>query len=148
MAVNFRIVELTQGKQAIVDVEDYPLVSKYKWHLSGAGYAVRTVNRKNKVYMHREINNTPADKFTDHINGNRLDNRRSNLRTCYRSGNAMNIGKPKGKSGFIGVYSTGKRWRARVKIGGTMKHLGSFTTPELASKARNKYVNQYIKAGI
>ena len=146
-APNFKIVELTQDNQALVDSEDYPLVSQYKWHLSGAGYAVRTVERRKKMYLHRIINRTPEGKFTDHINSDRLDNRKANLRTCYRSGNAMNAIKPKGKSGFIGVYATGKSWRARVKVDGIMRHLGSFATPEAASKLRNKFVNHYIKAG-
>lgn len=98
--------------------------------------------------MHRLVNKTPEGKFTDHVNGNRLDNRKSNLRTCYRSGNALNAQKAKGQTGLVGVYPSGSAsWRARVKINGIMKHLGTFSSPRAASRARETFVKNYIGAG-
>lgn len=82
-------IPLTKGKSAIVDDDLYWSLSQIKWHYSG-GYAVyfeKKTRPRKAVRMHRLINNTPEGMDTDHINGNKLDNRRANLRTCSRSAN-------------------------------------------------------------
>lgn len=84
-------IKLTQGKHALVDNEDYPIVSQNKWHVS-KGYAVRDVylrgldGKKEQIHisMHQQIMNTPQGWDTHHKNNNRLDNRRKNLVTCTR----------------------------------------------------------------
>src|SRR5260221_205877 len=97
----------------IVDDEDYEYLNQWKWHLSSNGYAVRrpyikgsekTGQKHTVVWMHRVINNTPAGRDTDHINRDRLDNRRSNLRTATFSQNSMNKGLSKSNtSGIKGI---------------------------------------------
>lgn len=84
-------IKLTQDKHALVDDEDYPIVSKYKWHLSGTGryvYAVRDIymskDEQIRITMHQQIMNTPPGYDTHHKNNNRLDNRRKNLIICKR----------------------------------------------------------------
>jgi len=78
------------GQFAIVDDEDYDrLISFGVWHLSSTGYAVRRTRGKT-VRMHRLVNNTPEGLFTDHLNNNRLDNRKSNLRTVTHKENMQN----------------------------------------------------------
>lgn len=92
-------IPLTKGAVAIVDEEDYELVSKYKWHLNSMGYAVwrgMVDGKKKTIRMHRLINNTPDGKYTDHINRNRLDNRRCNLRTVTQKENMQNKERGKG----------------------------------------------------
>ena len=84
MGNRVREIKLTQGKTALVDKDDFKRLSQYKWHYNSRGYATRQeylgkVNGKYKqktICMHREVNNTPVGKDTDHINGNKLDNRR------------------------------------------------------------------------
>lgn len=86
-------IALTQGKFAIVDNEDYPLLSKYKWHISGRDkyiYAVRQICLTNPketivISMHQQIMNTPPGYDTHHKNNNRLDNCKKNLLICTRT---------------------------------------------------------------
>ena len=72
-------IKLTQGKYAIVDDEDFAYLNQWRWYYHN-NYAVHTNKNKSRIYMHRFILNTPKKMFSDHINGNGLDNRRSNLR--------------------------------------------------------------------
>lgn len=85
---------LTGGSAVLIDEEDYDLVQSFgKWYLSDTGYAVKKtrVQGVSKTFrMHRVINNTPDGMVTDHINGNRLDNRKSNLRTVTQMLNTQN----------------------------------------------------------
>lgn len=84
-------IKLTQGKHALVDNEDYPIVSQNKWHIS-RGYAVRDIClrildgkiEQIHISMHQQIMNTPPGYDTHHINNNKLDNRRKNLLICTR----------------------------------------------------------------
>ena len=89
-----KTIPLTRGAVALVDDDDYDLlISIGKWHLSDTGYAVirRKLNGNYKtIRMHRVVNKTPIDKITDHLNNNRLDNRKANLRSATHKQNAQN----------------------------------------------------------
>ena len=76
----------------------------------------------------------PRDgKIVDHINGNKLDNRRSNLRIVDASGSSQNV-SGRGRSRFRGVYPTRSgRWQARVKFQGMVHYLGNYATEEEAA---------------
>lgn len=79
--------------EVLYDETDAELVAKYKWHIGDTGYAVwRGVEdgKKKTIRLHRLIANCPTDKIVDHINHNKLDNRRSNLRVCTQSDNMRN----------------------------------------------------------
>ena len=81
------------NKEVLYDETDQPIVDSYKWHVNDSGYAVwRGVKdgKKKTVRLHRLINNTPVGMITDHINHNKLDNRRRNLRSCTASDNMRN----------------------------------------------------------
>ena len=142
-----KIIELTKGRQAIVDDSDYKYLNQWKWHYSDGGYAHRSQHIRigknkyscKKIRMHRVINNTPDGFITDHINRNKLDNRKCNLRTTNKSVNTINRGKPNNNtSGFKGVYLdswTGK-WRAELKLNRKKISLGRFVEIEDAIKAR------------
>jgi len=82
-------IGLSRGASAVVDADDYEYLAQFNWHLSDQGYALGTINKK-RVRMHRIVNDTPDGFETDHINRNKLDNRRSNLRTATRSENTLN----------------------------------------------------------
>lgn len=95
-----REIKLTKGAVALVSDEDYERVAAYKWYLHSDGYAVRTVvveGRKVKVLMHRFIMEAAPGEEIDHINGNRLDNRRENLRRVNRTHNNANSRPRKGR---------------------------------------------------
>jgi hypothetical protein len=80
------------GGIVLIDKDDYELVSKYQWHLL-KGYVFtrpRVNGRSTVIRMHRLINNTPMGFVTDHINHNKLDNRKRNLRTVKTRENQFN----------------------------------------------------------
>lgn len=125
-----------------MDDADYEELNKYKWSLGGShsSYAVRCTGKagaRKWIYMHRAIMNTPAGMDTDHINRNRLDNRRCNLRICTRSENNGNrIGRPNSKSKYRGVWPVGpNRWVSQIAFKKQRYTVGSFRTEEEAARA-------------
>lgn len=123
-------IPLTKGCYALVDDEDYERISQYKWTM-GKDYAIRSIRdadgKKGHGYMHRFILDTQS-RQVDHINGNKLDNRRCNLRPCTPSQNQANSLPRKGSSQFKGVSWNRKnaRWVAQIKINRNDKSLGRF----------------------
>jgi hypothetical protein len=127
---------------ALIDEEDRALVESYRWMLGSGGYA-RIVQRE-LVLMHRLILGLPPGRAlqADHINHDKLDNRRRNLRVVTQQGNMQNRGTDHAaRSEFVGVsWETRKqRWRARVVIGGQRPHLGYFATELDAAVAAERY---------
>lgn len=108
-----REIELTRGYKAIVDDADFERVSASKWHVwtnpsSKTQYAVRNVlGPKGKTTtqgLHRFLMSPPAHLEIDHMNGNGLDNRKSNLRIVSRAENMKNRQPASSnKSGASGV---------------------------------------------
>ena len=133
------LIPLTKGKFAIIDDEDFELIKNSKWHYDNYGYAHATINYK-QVRMHRLILGLKPKEIGDHINGDRLDNRRSNLRVCSFRENLTNKKiSLRNKCGYKGVYlnsKSGKKvWRADVYSLGKKYYLGLFETKEEAAKA-------------
>src|SRR6185437_1309741 len=93
-------IELTQGKNTMIDDADWPLVSKFKWNAkneSGRWYA--TTTRKRRVLrLHRVVMDAPKNMMVDHIDGNTLNNRLSNLRLCTNAENQQNSSARRGTS--------------------------------------------------
>ncbi len=143
-------IPLTDGKVAIVDNEDFEFLSQWKWRFH-KGYADRNFNyaggKRKCMLMHRVIAMTPDGMETDHINGNKLDNRRCNLRVCYRSENRFNQGKYNGDhhSQYKGVtwHKTWRKWQAQIRIDGKTKFLGKFDSEIAAALAFNEIAKQY-----
>lgn len=140
-----KLIDLTQGKQAIVDDEDYGFLMQWAWQYDG-GYARRSVYlgkvrgkyKRFNLKMHRVVNKTPDGLETDHINGNKLDNRKKNLRSCTRSQNMSSRGQW-GKSLFKGVRKLPNcnRWIVRIQVKGKRQYLGTFRSALEAAKAYN-----------
>mgnify|MGYP001586784751 CR=1 FL=1 len=139
-------LNLTQGRVAIVDDDDFEWLSRSKWYYMSTGYAAKKFSGRN-FYMHWTVIGRPLKGMvTDHINGNGLDNRKSNLRTVSQSENLKNSKLRKDNtSGFKGVSQMKKtgRWRARIQIEHKQTHLGSFKTAEEAHRAFRKACIQY-----
>jgi len=145
-------IPVGKNQYATVDDDDYEWLSSWSWHLSQQGYAVRKVyinGRKAGSYqvsMHRLIMGNPEVLHTDHINGDILDNRRSNLRVCEGSDNSKNRKRySSNTSGYKGVHlhTKLKRWVARISVGGKRIHLGLFDTPKAAGLAYNEAAKKY-----
>lgn len=141
-------IELRGGFIALVDEEDADLVRRYRWHAKRKSdwtqnrYVARSANVGGKtrcVYLHREIIGAQPGQFVDHINGNTLDNRRSNLRLCTQAQNIRNRAADKDNaSGFKGISRTGGKrspWRADIVADAIREYLGVFATPEEAARA-------------
>lgn len=98
-------IEILHGK-VIIDDTEFAKINDYHWYKSAFGYAVAFVNNKT-VYMHRLILNYYGSKDIDHINRNKLDNRKENLRIVSRSCNMFNAkSQSNRKSKYKGVSYT------------------------------------------
>lgn len=147
-----KYIVLTQGKRTLVDDKDFEWLGQYHWYYVKdrlGGYAVcHDPNKHSRlIWMHRLINSTPKGLQTDHINRNKLDNRRSNLRTSTRSGNALNIGiRASNTSGHTGVYwrKDINKWQSKIMVNGKSFQLGFFKSVKEAIKARKKGESLYI----
>ena len=111
--------------KAIIDTEDIDKIKNIKWRLNCNGYAVN--NSHTSIFLHRKILET--DEYVDHINGNRLDNRKCNLRICTKSTNQMNVN-------YRGIYPLKDKWLAKIKINQKQIHLGLFPFKEEALYSR------------
>jgi hypothetical protein len=132
-------IKMARGFVTLLSDEDADLAN-YRWCLSGNGYA----NRRPGIYLHRIIEERILGRHpqkgeeTDHINRNRLDNRRENIRIVNSSENKINRRiQNNNTTGYRGIWlqCDGKKWGATLKIHGKKKHLGVFDTPEEAARA-------------
>lgn len=108
-----RWIPLTKGKWTLVDDADYLSLSRNSWSAQSEGYAACRRDHQ-YVYLHRLLLNAEPEQKVDHVNGNTLDNRRSNLRICTTSQNSQNSKKRSGGSSrFKGVHwrDDAKKWR-------------------------------------
>lgn len=138
-------IQLTDGKVAIVDEADYSRLARYTWGATetapGYWYAYSSEARRETghFYMHRFLTDAPKGMVVDHINGDRLDNRRANLRVCKHWQNLANNEQAIGESGYRGVIKARSgRFTARLKRNGKNLYFGTFDTPEEAARARDK----------
>lgn len=134
-------IPLTKGKVALVDAADFDWLSQWKWICTGR-YAVRRRRAEDGpggqlVMMHREILRPAEGLVGDHISGETLDNRRSNLRACTRGENALNKRTKLGATGFKGVSylrATGK-YRAHIQVNRRGYYSANFFTAIAAALA-------------
>jgi hypothetical protein len=129
-------IPLGHGKFAKVDDQDYDYLMQWNWRCSASGYAVRW-NGYGTYPMHRQIMNPPDSMVVDHINQDKRDNRRENLRVCTRSQNRHNVPVVKNSSsGYKGVQKHGKRWKASIsrKLGDDIT-IGVYDDPKEAARA-------------
>jgi len=129
---------LTQGKMALVDDEDFQYLTAFKWSAQkqrNTYYTGRMINlengkRKTLMMHHVIMGTTPEGKEIDHIDGNGLNNQRSNLRFVTRRQNQQNAvnSKVKRTSKYPGVSYDSRRnkWKAYIKINNYHKDIGRF----------------------
>lgn len=121
-------IPVGRSGRAIIDDEDYAKLSTFKWSINN-GYAISTTGHGS---MHQIVLGAKPGMVIDHINRNRLDNRKENLRHATHSQNALNR-IHRNTSGYRGVRPAGKHWQA---ITANFK-LGTFDTAEMAAAAYN-----------
>ncbi len=136
-----REILINKNKKVLVDDDDYEYLTQWKWCLSSGGYAQRLFGKYPKYYlvkMHRFIMDAPKELQVDHINGDRLDNRKNNLRLCSCAENSRNrIRQRDNKSGYKGVcyHKKSGKWVAQIHVDGKNFNLGYFITSEDAARA-------------
>jgi len=125
-------------KKFYFDLEDYDKIKNYHWYYSKDGYCYST-GRKYK--MHRIILNAKKGEIVDHIDHNKIDNRKSNIRICTQSQNMHNA---RNGNKYKGTYKTkyGK-YEAHIRIGGKRIRLGIFDTIDEAHSAYCEATTQY-----
>lgn len=128
-------IKLTQGKFAQVDDEDYEWLNQWRWYASKSKkkfYAGRNFwsnGKSNPKSMHRLIMNNPSNMQIDHIDGNSLNNQKSNLRICNNQQNCRNrLSRDNTSSIYKGVYfdTWSGKWRAEIKVNGIYAHRKRF----------------------
>lgn len=161
-------IQLTQGQVAIVEAADSD-VTNVKWRASfdpsygnGGRYKVirtdRTAKPRRTIYLHRVVmehalgRSLTQGEQVDHVNGDTLDNRRSNLRVVTQAENQQNRGKRySNKSGYKGVswHEQRRKWAASIKVNKERLFLGLHDTPEAAyaayCEAARKYHGEFAR---
>ncbi len=132
-----REIQLTKGLVAKVDDEDYEMLIGSRWCVSD-GYAFNRAHGR----MHRLLMKAPQGVMVDHRNGDKLDNRKDNLRLCSNSQNQANRKVSLGVSKFKGVVwqtlPSGKGyWKAVITKDGEATYLGTYKTDVEAAAAYN-----------
>jgi hypothetical protein len=138
------MVELTKGREAMVDVADVHLVNSYAWYYNGpTGYAMADDPERGRIVLHRTILGLSKGDGVevDHANRNKLDNRRSNLRHATPGQSMANQSlRRDNSSGYRGVswHPQTQKWAARITVNRKGRHLGLYETKEEAARVRDK----------
>lgn len=131
----------------LVDIDEFERVNLLHWHYS-KGYAVRertrseSPNGRSTERLHRTVLGLSDDdmRHVDHINRDRLDNRRRNLRAVSPGSNSQNVPSQGGSSRFRNVYWHARQqsWNASIYSDGQRIHLGSFLSEEDAGECASR----------
>lgn len=131
------------------DLEDYEKIKNYTWFESDNGYIVSDSSNKKRVRLHRLLlgmgNLKINERIVDHINHNKKDNRKCNLRKCTSSQNNMNKVPTNGEYSGVKWREDRNRWEARICKEKEITILGLFNTKQEAIDARMKAEQEIFK---
>lgn len=148
-AAESAVIVTTDGRSVLVDRDDLPLLAQSAWRTFKSNTKSRDVRYAiaGNILMHRLIMGLERKdgKIVDHINGDGLDNRKSNLRLATNQQNVGNMRKWRGKHRYKGVRYCKKadRWLASIVINRKQIHLGSWMTEEQAARAYDEAAVEY-----
>lgn len=146
-----KTIALTKGRYALVDDADFEWLNQWKWSFvnRNAGYAQRNAQReaggREWIKMHRLITECPKGMVVDHINGNPLDNRRSNLRVCTQQQNCLNTKVSKNsRSGYKDIFwmKDKNRWLVQIMYKGEKTDGGYFIELSEAIEVRDRLIQE------
>lgn len=142
-------VQIRGGAVAIIDDCDAASVLCHRWFLDRNGYARRRKKAGEsgsmKLLLHRLLAAAPPDMLVDHVDGNKLNNCRANLRLATHAQNTFNSKKrASNRSGFKGVSRRGSRWGAFITKDRRQSYLGLFGTPHEAALAYDSAARQFF----
>ncbi len=135
-----------KGKTMLIDEEDYDFVAFKQWYIQSEGYVCHR-DHTGTHYLHRFLMRPPDGLQVDHINGDKLDNRRCNLRLCTNQQNSWNIknNRKKKTSLYRGVYwyERDSRWVANLCLNYKTIYLGRFDNELEAAQAYDTAVTMF-----
>ena len=138
------------GVTMLFDIADLELVSAHSWHLDCHGYPATNIDG-GLARLHRLlITDVPVGLVVDHINRNKRDNRRTNLRLVTQKENCHNAStRSNNTSGVPGVFfdKRANRWRAQIYQAGKTTHVGIYDSFDDAVSAR-KEAERRIYGGV
>lgn len=137
---------------ALVDDEDYAKLLPYTWSIRNLGRHTDLLyvwsSKKGglkPLAMHRFLTDAPKGMVVDHIDGNCLNNQKSNLRLCSQADNLRNAYPQAGcKSKFKGVGFQNGKWKGSIRVNRKRIHLGYFKKEVDAALAYNSAAVQYF----
>jgi hypothetical protein len=126
---DYALLECTDSnynnKYTKIDLDDVERVSKYKWTIDKSTNYVRTSSNGKNFKLHRFILRYDDNLFIDHINNNRLDNRKNNLRIVTPKQNALNSSLCKNNtSSYKGIHKQKSKWVVRIRYNNSTLYLG------------------------
>jgi len=139
------------GQYAIVDDNFFEHTKNSGWYLTAKGYVCRREKKgeykdlatRSFIYLSKAVLEVEQNQIVDHINHNKLDNRKSNLRKASQQQNIFNRRKLSGSKNCTSKYKgvmlrPYNRWESAIKKDGKITYIGSFSTPEEAALAYNQ----------
>ncbi len=142
----------SDGSSFLIDIEDFDKVSKYTWFFGKRGYPIMHTSRKSAdvhktVPLHKYLLEVPTDCDVDHISGDKLDNRRGNLRVCTHQENMFNQKlRCNNSTGFYGVsyHKSANKFEAYIHVSGKKYYLGLYENIKDAADVRDAAAIQYF----
>lgn len=143
-----KIIYCVGGQEVLVDDENYDYLNSYKWYFHKSdGYAYRNLEQKRnskRIQMHRDIMKCESNLEIDHINGNKLDNQKKNLRSVAHKINQRNRKIPSNnKTGYMGVWKQGNKFVAEIRKDNIKYYIGIFITPIDAALAYDAKAKEF-----
>lgn len=139
----YRWVPLTQERFALIDESDAAAVLRFAWCFHHTGYAYRGEyigGKMKSVSLHRFLMDFPEKQEVDHVNGDRLDNRRSNLRLVnFQQQTRNKMTRPTRNAPYKGVFwmKKNRKWQAQICCDGKLRYLGLHLSAEDAARVYN-----------